>query len=329
MNDFRKKIKDLKILVLGDCMIDRYIWGKVDRISPEAPVPVLNWQSDENRLGGAANVALNAIRFNIEVGLCGICGQDDNGDLLLKLCEKEKINNQFIFQSTERPTSVKTRILAGQQHLLRVDKESSEKLSRDELSGVRTKFDYALKQFRPDILIIQDYNKGLLTAEFIEHVLKETTAYDMLIAVDPKKDNFSLYKNVDLFKPNLKESRQALQYSIDVDLGSLDKAAGQLNKFLSAKNLMITLSEHGIYYRDENGESGISPSRKRPIVDVCGAGDAVLTVASLALKAGYSLSQTAELCNIAGGQVCETVGVSTVNAERLIAELNGEHSPEE
>jgi rfaE bifunctional protein kinase chain/domain len=323
MENLLKDIKDLKVLVMGDCMIDRYIWGKVDRISPEAPVPVLNWESNEDRLGGAANVALNAKQFDLEVAICGICGQDNNGDLLLDLAKEAGIQNDFIYRSEDRPTSVKTRVLSGQQHLLRVDRESTQALNDDELEDLQSCFDYALKHFRPDILILQDYNKGLLVPRLIEHVLQTTAAYDTFVAVDPKKHNFSLYKKVDLFKPNLKETIQALQYTPEIHQRGLDEAAKRLNSFLSAKNIMITLSEHGIYYTDNSGNSGIAPTQSRAIVDVCGAGDAVLTVAALALKVGYSLKETAKLSNIAGGQVCETVGVSTVDVDQLFRELNG------
>ena len=311
-----------RLMIIGDAMVDRYIWGQVNRISPEAPVPVLNWSSDENRLGGAANVALNARALNIPVALCSMRGMDDNGQLLTKLCEKESINSAYIYSSNNRPTSVKTRILAGQQHLLRVDRESSILISDKEVRAIQQLWKRALDEFQPNIIIMQDYNKGLLHPKLIKWLIESARALGIFIAVDPKKQYIQHFKKVHLFKPNLKELSEFLQRPVLPELASLRNAGKELQEILNFDHLLVTLSEHGIYYQDQQGNSGIAPTRPRPIVDVCGAGDAVITLAALAVRAGYNLEETASLCNIAGGQVCGSVGVSTLDREAILKEWN-------
>jgi len=306
-----------RLMVIGDAMIDRYIWGKTERISPEAPVPVLNWLQDENRLGGAANVALNARALGLDVALCAMSGTDENAELLQTLCAHDQIDGSYLYRSKQRPTSVKTRILSGQQHLLRVDREDTRLIEAEDIREIMPLWQKALEEFTPQVVILQDYNKGLLHPKLIEWVIQKCQEENIFVAVDPKKEFIQHYTGVDLFKPNLKELSQFLNREVSPSMESLTQAASDLRKELSFKNLIVTLSEHGIFYQNDQGDCGIAPTRPRPIVDVCGAGDAVITIAAVALHNGFPIDQTARLCNIAGGQVCGSVGVSTLTLETI------------
>lgn len=298
-------------------MIDRYIWGKTERMSPEAPVPVLNWSQDENRLGGAANVALNARALGLEVALCAMSGTDNNADLLQSLCAQAQIDASYLYPSDQRPTTVKTRILSGQQHLLRVDREDASLVQESDIPNILSLWEKAIEEFKPQVVILQDYNKGLLHPQLIEWVIQKCRQENIFVAVDPKKEFIAHYSGVDLFKPNLKELSEFLNRTVKPSMESLSEAASELRKKLTFKNLIVTLSEHGIFYQNNRGDSGIAPTQARSIVDVCGAGDAVITIAAVALQNGLSIDQTAHLCNITGGQVCESVGVSTLNLETI------------
>ncbi len=317
MKDLRALFHQRRVLVVGDCMIDRYLYGAVDRISPEAPVPVLRRTEKEDRPGGAANVALNAVELGMEVGICSIHGRDKEGESLKEICYAAGIRHQFWTSSEHRPTTIKTRVIARQQHLLRVDYESTEALRADELDAFSLRMEDAFERFQPQIVILQDYNKGLFTPSSIKRVMEIAKARGCFIAVDPKKDNFSAFTGVDLFKPNLKEFRQATNWERPFNEKEISAIADAFITKVGAKNLFITLSEAGIYHRSENGTGGRVPTTARSIVDVCGAGDAVITVAAAALHAGLSPRETALICNIAGGQVCERVGVSPVRIEEL------------
>lgn len=304
------------ILVVGDVMADRYLTGKVNRISPEAPVPVVHLQSRGNRLGGAGNVALNLKALGATPYLCSVIGSDEDGRQLIGMLPELHLSGKGLIQSEERKTTVKTRIIAASQHLLRVDSEDTHALSEQEagrmLAGVREILDSR------DIhaILFQDYNKGVLAHKVIQEIMLEAIKRDIPTAVDPKFDNFWAYKHVTLFKPNLKEIQAQLPFRVEAELGSLKKAAEHIHGKLGNQYSLITLSEKGIFF-DGNGGSEILPTHPRTIADVCGAGDTVFAVAGLGLSLGMDIRDIALLANLAGGQVCEKVGVVPVDKAQL------------
>ena len=308
--------ENLDVLIIGDVMIDRYLTGKVDRISPEAPVPVVQLFHSDNRLGGAANVALNVQAMGAKAHLCSVIGKDENAELFLKLMPQEDIDALNIIQSEERRTTVKTRVIASNQHLLRVDTEDTHELSINETKRFLDTIKSLLDRQKIDVILFQDYNKGVLTEELIHAIIEEAEKRNIPTAVDPKKKNFFAYKNTTLFKPNLKEVREALPFSIEPDLLSLQKTSEYLRKKLDHQNTLITLSEKGIF-ADDGQNSMILPTQPRNITDVCGAGDTVISIAALGLALSMDLKDIATLTNLAGGQVCEKVGVVPVNKDQL------------
>lgn len=307
---------DLHVLVIGDVMLDRYISGHIRRISPEAPVPVVELQSTENRLGGAANVALNLTSLGAKVTLISIIGEDDDGILLdEKLKEIPEITSTNVMVSG-RTTSVKTRVMAGNQHILRLDKEDVNDISPDTESVV---YQYILKlvtTYRVDGVIIQDYNKGLLTSSLIQKLLTLISERNIPSFVDPKEKNFFAYTGCTVFKPNKKEAFNAIQNQT-TDYDDIDRL---LREKLEHTMTIITKGSEGMYIND--GKSGGHyPTVPRNIADVCGAGDSVIAVVALCYIKKMSLDKIALIANIAGGQVCQKPGVATVDRTELTTEL--------
>ena len=315
-----ERITKLKVGVLGDVMLDSYIWGKVDRISPEAPVPIVTLHHKEERIGGAANVALNCRSMGAEVFVIGVMGDDDNAASLERLLLAEKINTSYLLKSKKRTTTNKTRILSRNQQMMRLDEEVTSDLDiKDEnllIAGVK-KF---IAETNPEILIFEDYNKGVLTEKVIWEVIALCKDAGVITTVDPKRKNFFTYRGVDIFKPNLKEVKEALNKLFeDADLYLLRNIHAELQQQLQHDISLITLSEKGIFYQqDENAT--IIPSHFRKITDVSGAGDTVIAVASLVYAATRNAHLMAEIANIAGGLVCEEVGTIAINKEKLYHE---------
>ena len=315
-----ERFNQLNILIVGDVMIDRYLTGKVDRISPEAPVPVVNLKGRENRLGGAANVALNIKALGATPYLCSVIGEDENGSEFLKLLPENNLPTRGILQSPNRITTVKTRVIASNQHLLRVDHEDNSDLQTTDAQIYLQRIRDILDQKEIHAILFQDYNKGVLSYSIIQAIILESLKRDIPTAVDPKNENFWSYKHVHLFKPNLKEIRDQIPQSIITpELNPLKQAASQIKKTLGNKYTLITLSEHGIFLNGD-GDDLILPTQPRQIADVCGAGDTVISVSTLGLALGEEMKEIALLANLAGGQVCEKVGVVPVDKTQLEAE---------
>lgn len=316
-----KSFTGLKVLVIGDVMIDAYTWGKVERISPEAPVPVLSWQKEENRLGGAANVALNLKALGAKVRLCSIIGNDSYGKVFKSLLRKEKLSLAGICTLSSRRTTVKNRMIAGGQHLLRVDNEDRHEFTQAESAKfIETTLAKTKTSFQPDIILFQDYNKGLLTKKVINLILKWAKQEKIPTIVDPKYRQFFSFKSCTLFKPNLKEVNAILGENIKADLKSLSRADVLLREKLKHKYTMITLSEKGIFVSDGKKKE-IIPTIPRNISDVCGAGDTVVSIAALGLALNLPLNVIGLLSNLAGGQVCEKPGVVPVDKKQLLKEV--------
>jgi rfaE bifunctional protein kinase chain/domain len=312
------KFESLKVMIIGDVMIDAYIWGAVDRISPEAPVPVVRITKRDYRLGGAANVALNVQALGAEPYLCAVIGDDEPGERLQQRLDEWGMTADGIHRSAERPTTIKTRVLSGHQHVIRVDEETDERLSEQEESALLQKIEALLP--RMDVIIYEDYDKGVVTRSLIEKVEKMATAHQIPIAVDPKKRNFFEYNRVQFFKPNLKELKEGLNVSFDKkDRASVQKYVRELRERLSCDTVMVTLSELGVYI-DNGTSTSFIDAHVREISDVSGAGDTVISVAALCLALKLSPEVIATLSNLAGGLVCEHLGVVPVDRKVFVAE---------
>lgn len=314
------QLKHLKVFVVGDAMLDNYWIGHIDRISPEAPVPVVSVTQKDSRPGGAANVALNCNALGADVYLFTVIGQDDTGKNLITQLKERQINTEYIISSKERITTSKTRILAKNQQIVRIDEEITAELSiKDEHHFIDTCLK-AIQIEKPDILIFEDYNKGVLKKNVIEKIITHCKHVGVFTAVDPKQTNFLSYQSVDLFKPNLKEVKEALGIAIPaVKASALKDIHTQLKQTLNHHITFITLSEAGVFFQ-ENKMSKLLPAHVRRISDVSGAGDTVIAVATLFYVLTKDMELSAEMANLAGGLVCEEVGVVPINKAKLLQE---------
>jgi rfaE bifunctional protein kinase chain/domain len=312
--------KTKKIIVLGDVMLDAYIIGKVSRISPEAPVPIVIFDKNEERLGGAANVALNLSSLGAKAYICSVIGKDNEGEQLIKLLEQNSISSNGIVLSESRKTTVKTRIIGNNQQLLRIDSEQTNPISNQEESALFLKLESLIAD-GVDALIFQDYNKGTLNQDFIQKVITLCEKNNVSTSVDPKKMNFFAYEGVTLFKPNLKELKEGIDFQFNIDnLTDFNQAVEVLRKKLKHKITFITLSENGVYIKNDEKEKFVS-AHVRNISDVSGAGDTVISLAALCLASDLDIEDIAEISNLAGGLVCEKPGVVSVNKDELMQEL--------
>jgi D-glycero-beta-D-manno-heptose-7-phosphate kinase len=314
--EFRTK----RILVIGDVMIDAYILGKVNRVSPEAPVPIVSLEKQEERLGGAANVALNLLSMGAEPVLCSVIGADREGNRLTELMLEQQMTPAGIVPSKERVTTVKTRVIGNNQHLLRIDAEDTHALTATEEQHFIEAVSHILHTESIDAIIFEDYNKGVLTPNVITAIIQQAKEKNIPTTVDPKKENFLAYKGVTLFKPNLKELVEGIGIACTfAERGRFDIAVGKLESELGNAITFVTLSENGVYIKS-GAEDHHVPAHLRTIADVSGAGDTVISVATLCLASGCSIETIAELSNLAGGLVCEKSGVVTIEPKQLMEE---------
>ena len=311
---------NINVLILGDVIIDRYLEGTVDRISPEAPVPIVHLRQSDNRLGGAANVALNVKAMGATPFLFSVVGDDENAIIFQKLLPENNLWADGIINSTERCTTVKTRVMANHQQLLRVDREDTHDISKNVKELLLNKIKGFLDKNTVHVIILQDYNKGVLSLSMIQNILSEAEKRNIPIVVDPKKNHFFEFKNVEIFKPNLKEIQDSVPFEITTNVESLTKASDYLRSQSGSKNTIITLSEKGIFI-DDGKKQSIIPTQIRNIADVCGAGDSVISLTALGVAMQLDLEKIAALSNLAGGQVCEKVGVVSVDKNQLKQEF--------
>lgn len=312
-------IENHKVLVMGDLMIDEYLWGSVRRLSPEAPVPVVEIDSETVHFGGAANVALNLKALSCQPLMLGLVGQDRRGDLFYDLLRDEGMCADFIIRTSDRPTTVKTRIIGENQHLARVDREKIQYLDTDLEKLVLDKFETALSA---DInaIILEDYNKGLLTKKIIDHVIKRARERDLIITVDPKFINFLEFKGVTVFKPNIKEAARALARSIQTD-EDVVRAGHDLVQIMDAKSVLLTRGSRGVSLFQPSGRASHIGAKTRKVADVSGAGDTVISTMSAALCAAATAEEAAYLANEAAGIVCEQVGIVPIELRQLSERL--------
>jgi rfaE bifunctional protein kinase chain/domain len=303
-------------------MLDAYVMGKVNRISPEAPVPIVSLENEEARIGGAGNVALNLLALGAKPIICGVIGEDSSGDKLLNLFEKNGISTDGLVKSMARKTTVKTRVISNKQQLLRIDSESTFPLLESEEIKLNNTIQNIINQ-GIDGIIFEDYNKGVLTDSVIQNTIKIAKEKDIPTAVDPKKENFLSYKGVSLFKPNLKELKEGLNLNFDFNSNKelFEKGIEVLEEKLQNEISFITLSEYGVFIKNQT-EKYYVPAHMRSISDVSGAGDTVIAVATLCLISGASTKQIAEISNLAGGLVCEKSGVVSISKNELLKEVS-------
>ena len=323
LTDFKqlfKRFASVKIGVIGDVMLDTYWWGQVDRISPEAPVPVVRVDRKEQRIGGAANVALNLSSLGSPVTVFSVLGEDEDGMILSELLKDHRIDTSYLLRTDSRITTNKMRVISRNQQMLRLDSETVHPLLEKEEQLLIGQVEKFIKDESPQAIILEDYNKGVLTENVISTVIRLCKQYSVITAVDPKRKHFFQYKEVDIFKPNLKEAREALNLLPDeVNEQSLrdihQKLQGQLRHQIS----FITLSEKGVFYEDAQ-TSDIVASHIRNVADVSGAGDTVIAVATLIYAITKEVKLMAEVANLAGGLVCESVGTVAIDKHRLLKE---------
>lgn len=322
MPDILQKLEEFKnkhILVIGDVMLDHYLFGDVHRISPEAPVPVVQLTGSENRLGGAANVAANIKALGANCSLAGRIAKDQAGKDLKEKLRHWKIEHSLIFEDA-RVTTRKTRIMQHEHQMLRIDDED---ISESDVYSQKTQcksINDFIELNKPDLIILQDYNKGFISELLIESVLAKANDMQIPIAVDPKEKHFFHYKNVQIFKPNLRETEQALHQKISLDPESLCAAGHLLKSKLNVDYIILTLASKGIFIMNE-GKGDLYPAQERKVSDVSGAGDSVIAAISLGFCSGFKKEELGLIGNMAGGQVCEFPGVVQINFESLKNEL--------
>lgn len=313
---FFQELPGLRVAVVGDLMLDTYFFGQVDRISPEAPVPVVTQLHQEERIGGAGNVALNLRSLGASVQLISLIGADQSAQILQTLLQQAGIGTDLLWVDEHRPTTRKTRVLDRNKQLLRLDqestKEAAETLQKDWIKQIESH----LKNEQPQVLVFEDYNKGVLSPYLIQALIGICKDLNIVTAVDPKFENFFAYRGVDLFKPNWREVTEALQFQAAPDFDKLKEVHLSLYKQLAHAVSLITLSERGVFYQQGDRAEWL-PGRPREVVDVSGAGDTVIAVAAAAYAITKDPTCMAQLANLAGGLVCEQVGTSPIELSVL------------
>ncbi len=302
------------ILVVGDLMLDRFLWGKVERISPEAPVPVVWVQRESVMPGGAANVARNITALGGQVVVAGVVGNDEMGQVLLDALSKDGVDVSSVVKDKMRPTTVKTRVIAHSQQVVRIDREKTDQISPDILEKLWEKIEKILPKV--SAVIIEDYGKGVVNQFLLKRIVPLAHKLGKIITVDPKKDHFHLYKGVDVITPNLKELENAVGVNI-CDDRQMDKLARRLMKRLSLKGLLLTLSERGMKLYLPRKTYAI-PTWAMEVYDVSGAGDTVIATFTLARSVGESPYTCAMLANLAAGVVVGKVGVAVCSPDELV-----------
>jgi len=333
LKDIVKKFKRARILVIGDLILDEYIWGKVERISPEAPVPVV-WANKETHLpGGAANVANNISSYGACVSLAGVIGEDKNAGILKGVLKKANIDTKGVFVSPGRCTTVKTRIICGHQQIVRVDWEHTETLPKKTICSI---FNFIRRNINAfDAIIIEDYGKGVINPQLLEGLILLAQSNKKIILVDPKEDHFQYYRGVTSITPNRKELENAVRNLKINDKGNrlklesdklfddsdIEAAGKQILEYLGLDSLLVTLGEQGVKLFEYNGRVTNIPTVAQEVFDVSGAGDTVIATFALSLAVGASKVEAAHIANYAAGIVVGKIGTATLTSDELIRGL--------
>jgi len=314
MNKLKNNFKGLKVVVVGDMMLDCYFQGDVKRISPEAPVPIVEVGNEFFRFGGAANVALNILKLGGEPLPVGVIGYDTDGSIFTSLINESNINADGIFLDESRPTTSKTRVIANNQHVVRIDKESKEYIDKQMQAKILMFLESYINSL--DAIILEDYNKGVLSPELIENIIQLANEKKIIVTVDPKFNNFFNFKNVTVFKPNRKEAGDILGMKIITD-EDISFAGSKILERLEAKYVLLTLGEGGIAVFETNKPVRRMPTKARKVADVSGAGDTVISTLTMALAAEADIIEASYLANFAGGIVCGEIGIVPIELDKL------------
>ncbi|MFA7626381.1 MAG: D-glycero-beta-D-manno-heptose-7-phosphate kinase [Candidatus Kapaibacterium sp.] len=309
--------KGRAIAVIGDVMLDRYFWGSVTRISPEAPVPVIDVENESIHLGGAANVAQNLKSLGIEPLLCGVIGNDNSGKSFKDVASERGINPEGLFIDNGRPTTVKTRIIGNNQQIARIDREVRTAIPDIGLNHIIDKLTN-IKDLSG--IIIEDYNKGTITNQMLDAINTFSVKKNIPVYVDPKKDNFFLYKGVTVFKPNKKEASQALGISIKTD-EDVKSAGKKLLQMLECDNVLITPGAQGMMLFERNGVISSVTTKARHVADVSGAGDTAIATLAATMSGGADIREASVMANYAAGIVCEKPGIVSIDIDELIESI--------
>lgn len=321
LEELKNNFYGKRIAVIGDMMLDCYFWGDVHRISPEAPVPVIEIDNEFFRFGGAANVAFNILKLGGIPIPVGVIGDDNSGAIFNSLIKESKISQEGIFVDVNRPTTSKTRVIASSQHVVRIDREKKNNISKDIEDNILEFFSSNIESI--DAIILQDYNKGVITKNIIHSLISLTNKHNKVITVDPKFNNFFEYKHSTVFKPNRKETEDAFGLRISTE-DDIRKAGEMLLDKLKAKYILLTLGKEGIALFERGKPERRIPTKARKVADVSGAGDTVISTLTIAMCAGAEINEAAYLANYAGGLVCEEVGIVPIELDKLFATLEAE-----
>lgn len=302
------------VAIIGDVMLDRYIWGTVARISPEAPVPVVDVNEETEHPGGASNVALNVRNLGAVPYLFGVIGNDGHAEVLKNIFKNADIPDEFLVRDDSRPTTVKTRVIAHSQHVVRIDYEKRQTISENVQHDIIQRFEQKISTF--DAVVMQDYNKGVLHGELIKRIVSITRRHGVPICVDPKFQNFFEYKDVTVFKPNRNETENALGVHLQSE-EDYYTSAKKLMERLQCENVLLTLGEKGMLLLESNATATRVPTRARKVADVSGAGDTVISALAVLIASGATILESASVANIAGGLVCEEIGIVPVEKDSL------------
>lgn len=316
MKEVLRKFCDVQVLVVGDLMLDTYLQGRADRISPEAPVPILHVEEKRSVPGGAANVAANVIGLGAKVTIAGVVGSGDEGEELISLLSGQGISDKGIVRSTSRPTTVKTRLLARHHQFARFDREMTEPLSSQEDADLWGSLKDILKEF--DVIVISDYAKGVVTKEICARLITQASDAGKPLVVDPKGNNYRKYSGASVLTPNEKETFEAARF-LGSDADSIEEAGGFLRSELGIPSLLVTRGERGMTLFRESSKFVTLSAFERNVFDVTGAGDTVIATVAVALAAGADLEEAAGLANLAAGCVVERLGTSAVTVDDLLS----------
>ncbi len=315
IKDLLEKFKDIKVLVIGDVMIDRYQWGTVSRISPEAPVPIVALEKSSVVAGGAANVAANVAGLGATPTLFGITGNDEDAKLFPNILKNSNIREFKLVKVNDRPTTVKTRVIAHHQQIVRMDQESTAPISIEKVKALLNQIEIYIEA--NDIIVISDYGKGFLTEELLTGLITLASKYNKIIAVDPKGKDYSKYKGATILTPNQKETIEACNLE-NYSEHLLENSGRELIEKLSLEAILITQGENGIKLLEKNKETVQLRSTARKVFDVTGAGDTVIATLAVCIASKMSFRESTEFANLTAGIVVEQIGTTAINKELLL-----------
>ncbi len=323
VRSLQTNIKPPKIMIIGDLMIDQYVWGDANRLSPEAPVPIVNVNKESSTLGGAGNVVQNLLSFGAEVIIAGLIGEDVAGKELLKVLLDEKADACGVVVDAKRPTTIKTRIIVGSHQIVRIDREVNEPISRESEDDLFNKIQPHFKEV--DLVLFSDYNKGVLSHSLCSRIISYCKSIDKKVIVDPKGLDFAKYKDAFIIKPNKKELAQAVKMEKISSKEDLQKAASAMFELTNSAYLIVTLSEEGMAILTKNSFK-ILEVKATEVFDVTGAGDTVLATMSYFIALGFTVEEACELANHAAAIVIRRVGSASTSVKEIIEDMENNNN---